>query len=358
MVTICGIKPLKKGWQIMFGIQELIEHTKEQRKIVECFMDENAYFDSSEASIFNNQKRSISREISETLRKVSLAEFLSKGNTAAGGQYLVPDFVSAKIYSSLQTHDVIPLISADVITPKSDTVTVTISLTDGHVSARGYAQSTADIVKANITLQKVAANIAITNEMLEDQEYGLLEWHLGESAKSLTTQGNGLALAVLKSPPDGRGSTVSLNAGSGTTTPANVGAAMATVGCGQQSSTQPGFIADTMICTTEAWGDAIGVTAGQNSFPPQKPGFNAWFMGLDVLFCNNPSLYGTFSSNRMTACVSPVFSKDYALLTARKSWGRIEKYSKPIEDLAGAVLTGRQDSVSLNKDAICALTET
>ncbi len=343
----------------MLSIQEMLEKTVGQRKTLEAFMDSNAYFDPQEASIFHGQKKSVSREIHETIKRISLAEFLSKANTTVGAHYLVPDFVSAKIYSSLQSRDLVPLISADVITPVSDTVKVNVGLQDAKIGAAiGKPTSTVETVQATITLQRVNAAIEVTGEMVDDQNYGVIEWQVNEAAKALATVGNGMALTVLKTATDGRGTTVAISAGSDTTTPANVGAAIGTVACGGQNVSFPGFIADTAVMTQETWGDAFSTTAGNVVYPPQKVGFNAWSMGLDIAFSNNSALYSGFSSNRMTDCVTVVFSRDYALLSARKNWGRIENYSDPIKDLAGAVITGRQDSVTMNNDAICKLTET
>jgi len=45
-------------------------------------------------------------------------------------------------------------------------------------------------------------------------------------------------------------------------------------------------------------------------------------------------------------------------LTGRKRWLRIDNYAHPIDDLAGAVVSARQDSVTLHDDAIYVLTET
>lgn len=343
----------------MLSIQEMLDKTVEQRKTLETHLDSKNYFDPNEASIFHGQKKAISRELYETIKRVSLAEFLSKANTTAGANYLVPDFVSAKVYSSLQSKDLIPIISADVITPRSDTEKVNVGLQNAYVgSPVGKATATMNTVQATITLQNVTADIAVTNEMLEDNNYGLIEWQINEATKALASKGNNLALTVLKTATDGRGTTVAISAGSDTTTPAQVGAAIGTVGCGGQDLGIPGFVADTAIMTTEAWADAFSTTAGTVYTPPQKTGFNAWSMGLDIAFCNDSALHGGFTSNRMIDCITLVFAKDYALLTARKSWGRIENYSKPIEDLAGAIITGRQDSVTMNDDAICKLSET
>jgi hypothetical protein len=53
-----------------------------------------------------------------------------------------------------------------------------------------------------------------------------------------------------------------------------------------------------------------------------------------------------------------MFDKAYALLTGRKRWMRIENYSNPVRDLKGAVVTFRQDSVSIYNDSIGVITET
>ena len=60
----------------------------------------------------------------------------------------------------------------------------------------------------------------------------------------------------------------------------------------------------------------------------------------------------------MTACKTIVFDRNNALFTGRKTWMRIENYSDPVRDLAGAVIRCRQDSVSLQNDCVYVLTET
>jgi len=60
----------------------------------------------------------------------------------------------------------------------------------------------------------------------------------------------------------------------------------------------------------------------------------------------------------MDNLVTVVFDKDYALLSGRKRWLRIENYSDPIRDLVGATVTARQDSVTIYDDSIAVITET
>lgn len=61
---------------------------------------------------------------------------------------------------------------------------------------------------------------------------------------------------------------------------------------------------------------------------------------------------GTFTRN-----YTLVFTKQYALLSGRKRWLRIEQYSEPVRDLKGAVVSFRQDSVTMYNDSIALLTE-
>ena len=52
-----------------------------------------------------------------------------------------------------------------------------------------------------------------------------------------------------------------------------------------------------------------------------------------------------------------MFDKNNALLSGRKRWMRIEKYSEPVKDLAGATVTFRQDSVNVYADSSATITE-
>ncbi len=85
----------------------------------------------------------------------------------------------------------------------------------------------------------------------------------------------------------------------------------------------------------------------QGNWPQTLAGMNVVYSDVDILTENKA----------MTGCISVIFDKDYALLTGRKRWLRIEKYSDPIRDLIGATVTARQDSVTVYNDSIYVLTE-
>jgi len=122
------------------------------------------------------------------------------------------------------------------------------------------------------------------------------------------------------------------------------------------------FVANTLLTTSEAWGHSISVHAlptGWSSMPPVA-GFDYKLGILDVLICNSPQLHASTDAFEaaFTNCVSVIFDRRNALLTGRKRWLQVENYSDPVHDLAGAVITGRQDSVSIYDDSIYVLTET
>ena len=54
---------------------------------------------------------------------------------------------------------------------------------------------------------------------------------------------------------------------------------------------------------------------------------------------------------------SALLNKANAMLTGRKRWLQIENYSDPIRDLKGAVISGRQDQISVIDAASCEITE-
>ena len=83
---------------------------------------------------------------------------------------------------------------------------------------------------------------------------------------------------------------------------------------------------------------------------------------LDILFSNRPALHAAMPGTdtpggAMTKCVSIVFDRNNALLTGRKRWMEIKNYADPINDLSGAVVSFRQDSITLYNDSICVITE-
>jgi len=90
----------------------------------------------------------------------------------------------------------------------------------------------------------------------------------------------------------------------------------------------------------------------REAYPKRLLGMNVIYSECDIL--SHSWTTGTAYED----LDSFAFSKDYSLLTGRKRWLRIEKYSNPVRDLVGATVTARQDSVSVYNDSVCRIRET
>jgi len=356
----------------MFSIQESVDKTVDQRKKVENFMNENGYFSHKECNIYKGLKRSVQRELQETLRKITLKELLTTpgglgtGSLGrAGVNYLVPTWISQKLYSASALQDVVPLISADVFEPRGGDCTVPIGLVSAHVVDEGPMPMNAYTGDgATIKLKKLVVPIAATSEMLEDQQYGLVEWHIDQSGKALGKTATNEALTVLKTATGGFGTKVTEAAGAGTTTVTDFYNGVLGV---SENEHNP----NTMVITHQAWRDAVGMSeyvggaAGDYGLPLTRfkepaQGFDLNFHGCDTLFNNLRTLHAAADATgaAFTKCVTLVFDRNVALVTARKKWLRVENYSNPVEGLVGAVISGRQDSVTTVDSAIAVITET
>ena len=357
----------------MLSIQECISKTTDQREKVEDFMDKNGYFDAKECNIYEGLKRSTQRELQETLRKLSLREILfSPGGlttgylgTASGVVYLVPTWLSQKLYTASKQQDIVPLISADVFEPRGGDLTVPIGKLTAHLVGEGEVPTSSYTgAGAEITLKKLVVGSVITDEMLEDNQFGLAEWHVQQAGEAMGRLGSNLALDVLKTATDGYGTRVTEAAGAGTTTTLDFQN-------GVEGVSQYEHTPNTALITREAWQDAVqlaevtGGAAGDYGLAYARlreptQGFDMNLRGCDTLFCNLDTLHAAadVAGAAFTKCVTLVFDKNVAMVTARKNWLRIENYANPVEDLAGAVITGRQDSVTVVDEAIAVITET
>jgi len=356
----------------MLSIQECVNKTEKQRQKVEDFMDSKGYFDPQECNIYEGLKRSIQRELSETLRKLSLKELLvspgglSTGTFGASGvHYLVPTWLSQKLYAASAIEDIVPIISADVFEPRGGDVTVPVGMLRAHVVGEGEIPTHAYIgTGATIKLQKIVVPSICTNEMIEDNQFGLVEWHIQQSGEAMGRVASNNALEVLKTATDGYGTYTAVAGGAGTTGFANFVSAVQAVSEWEMNP-------NTMVITTQAWTDTVqmaefaGGAAGDfglayMTMKQPAVGFDLNFYGCDTAFCNLRTLHAATDAvgAAFTKCVTIVFDRNVALVTARKNWLRVENYSDPVKDLAGAVISGRQDSITAVDCAIAVITET
>lgn len=343
-------------------------------------MDRHGYFDAEQCNIYTGLKRSTQRELHETLRncrlrdllkglsKRELREFvptaggLATGSLgASGAQYLVPTWMSQKLYLASNITDITPLISADVFEPRGGDCTVPVGIMKGQPTGEGtvpHETVAADV--ATIKLEKFAVPIVATNEMIEDNEYGIIEWNIQKAGEAIGRTAGDSALTILHTATDGYGTVATAAGAADETLPAHIWDCMDAMAV-SDPLIYP--IPDTMVITPEAWSHSIAsdltaayMPTGANGGPP-APGFNfKWYM-LDVRFSGSPSLATGGAGAVMTKCKTVLLDRKQAMVTARKNWLRVENYANPVMDLAGAVVTGRQDSVTVVNCAIGVVTE-
>ena len=349
----------------MFGIQETVSHTEKQLKTIESYMDGHGYFDPYDCpSLFAGVKRSVQREIMEMMRHASLKEILdstqlSTGTLGAmGAQYLVPSYVSMKLYQAMSSSDIAPLVSADVPMNQSGEK-VYINALARSLAGRGTLGSGGQqFTNAELKLEHYTAPITITNDMMEDNSYDLMQGCITGAGISMAKQSNDKICAVLKRTTNttGWGTKTEEASGNSTTAPSHVGLCACEVACG--ASDIGLFRPNILVCPPEVWYDAVSVTAGHPDIaPPRSAGYWAWYGGMDVVLVNTTQ-FGTITSNKLDLAVSIIMEKEVGVITARNNWLRIENYSDPVKDLAGAVVSGRQGVGELVDAAIGVLTET
>ena len=362
----------------MLSLQEIQQNDsiKSNLKKTEDFMDTNGYFESRECNIYEGLKRSIQRELAETLKHVNLAMLLSyvkkesikeyvtsttltTGTLGAGGiNYLVPTYMTQKLYVAATAQDIAPAVSADVIMDQpGDTLNLTAIVRALTVKGSTGSTGGATIRGSEVKMERFTSPAIATTEMIEDNDYSLIETLTKAAGISMVKQSNDQILAVLKRVTGtlGFGDKTVEAAGADTTTPANVAA------CAQEVAAGAAGIGiyhpNVLVCPPEVWFDALTTTTGHPDIhPPRNNQYYAWYSGLDVVQINSLQL-GTVASNKLTNAVSIILEKECGIVTARKNWLRIENYSDPVKDLAGAFISGRQSCGELVDAAIGVLTE-
>lgn len=362
---VCKKEDIK---QKMLSIQESVNKTQEQTKKIEEYMDTHGYFDPYECNVYEGLKPSIRRELQETFRRTNLKEWLtstqlSTGTLGAGGaQYLVPAYVSQRLYQGMSYTDIAPAVAADVIENQAGETVYVNALAIALAQVTHGGEGSLGGMKFNnatLTLEHIIAPLAITNEMREDNQYMLMEACITGAGTAMAKQSNDKICAMLKrtTGTTGWGTKTTETAGADTTTPANLATCAAEVAAGDPTGV--GMYRPNLIVTTsEPWNDALITTAGHPEVqPPRNPMYRAWYGGYDVVIVNSQQMGGTVASNRLPNAVTIVMEKEVGCVVARNNWLRVENYVDPIKDLAGAVVSGRQGQGELVDAAIGILTE-
>jgi len=369
----------------MISLKECAEKTKDTSKEVTEMLD-NGYFDYDEVNIFGTGqglrggheqtpiKESDANQIMETLRAVTLGDLTKKLRLGevlmpglAGANNLVPTKIYQVMYDSAVQADICADISITMIPSDQlpgNQVKVDIAVDDSYVPHKYMApgaQPTETIETAQATLDfstPFGINFQITNDLIEDSQFNLVEMHLRDAGREMGEFASNEAVTVLIAAADGDGALNTEGAGANVTTLTDIINA-------QDANLRDGYISDTLLTSHHQIFDEI---AKDTTFSQDATGFRdaivtegypTRLLGMNIIYSEVTVL--SISATTGTAYEdldSVVFAKDYALITGRKRWLRIEKYSDPIRDLVGATITCRQDSVTIYDDSICRVRET
>jgi hypothetical protein len=358
----------------MYSLQEIIAKTGEQCKAVQRHIDETGGYSFDTSNIYMGQKRSVERELRESIRRIPLShmirEYLIDG--LAGADSLIQTKLADVLYMAAHKHDLADLVSVEIINGwEGGDLTVDIVDRYGMRAQRGGSggsggSRTPETVQATLSPKLISMPLVAESSMIEDAQVSLVEWYAREAAMALVGMSNDLLIEVMKAPTDGVGTTTDTATGDADETKYTGGAATdilqgwAHVGDHQH-------VAQTMITTPESWENSISqsttATTMDSVAPVQMdPRFDVKLsnLNLDVVFNTSDLLHdeADLRDAAFTECYTLIFDRDIAVLTGRKRWLLIENYVDPVADLEGAVVSCRQDSVTLYDDAIYVMHET
>ena len=303
----------------------------------------------------------------------SLREFLASSGTTgiAGAYYMIP----VKLWDDMMTEsvgtDVVGAVSKVLVGPEAmqgTTMKVDVAV-DGqyivNVSTSGAIAPTETIETVQCTLDCssiMTINFRLGNDLIEDGLFDVVAMHVQEAGRQIGEDASNRALTILGTAPDGDGT---LNAC--TSVVGDVSKWYDATGLtddiqdGIDQNAGDGFDSDLLVTTKHCMGESImgttGIGAGNISSVWDRYLSGGWptkIGPLNVIYTNCDYLS---NSKAFTNCISIIATKDYSLFSARKRWMRLEQYSEPVKDLTGAVISYRQDSVSLYKDSITTHTE-
>ena len=359
----------------MLSIQEIVNKTAVQRKHIIETMDGFGQYhpdfktpEHTTSSLTEGLKPADAYAVREAMRNIPLSEFLAKSGTTgiAGAAYLVADKVHDDLVMYAQDSDIVGRIGKVVTGWEGGDLLVDIVSDESYVATEfsGGGQlstGTVEAMQATIATKSFGVAPRITSDLIDDAQFGLVDFHLRNAAIALGEKASDLALTVLQTATDGWGTVNSGTSGDADETRL-VNGTTVDVGDSVRDLGADKWIANTIVITPEAWAHSVSTQASETGWHLQAstPGYNARLGILDVLLSVSKNLHASTDAvgGAMTNCISVIMDRNNSMLTGRKRWMQINNYADPVRDLAGATITARQDSVTLYDDAIYVLTET
>lgn len=377
-----------------YSLQEILDKTEATRKEVEAQLDlSKPSFHPEDGSIYTGLGDEDKTRIYETLRSVNLQTLveklhlkeyfgpsttLSTGITAAAGaQYVIPDKIYQELFDAARGMDLTPLISNVMDTPGA-TLKIDCEEKAGFkphfVSSGGEAPTeTLKIAQGTITPRTFNISPEITNDMIEDSQFDLMERHLDIAGRAMGDWSTKMCLFPVMD--DHRG----------TTTTYRVTGAYNAVAAGgariylsdfleaEEANALDGFPSDVYVIPSV--GGVSTMFLGEAAGSPIPP-LDVWklnfsgaqeigtYLGIPTYrVINDGTTAGEWATQAnqhyaglyTTHWHALMMNKKYGIQTVRKRWLRIENYSDPIKDLRGAVISARQGHLVAYADAICVI---
>jgi hypothetical protein len=312
-------------------------------------------------------------KLHQTPLKTLIKEFLAKSSTTGimGAAYLIPTKIRQIMADWAHTKDIIEevsmaIIGADEIAGATHQVDIAVEGSyKPKVGSSGAAKPYEEIETVQATLDFTKPwyiNFAIGNDLIEDSQFNLIEQHIRMAGAEMGAFSTSEILHVMygpagAGPTDGDGTANTTAAGNSTTTAAQVRA-------GYDTIVVDHFIPTHMLASYAVILDAIVqdttymVTGSADAIrTPYLKAQDGGLFGLQWVRCEaQDSIYLYQSTGDIF--YTYLYCKDYSYLSGRKRWLRLENYSDPVRDLVGAVISSRQDTVSIYDDSTCILSET
>ena len=365
----------------LLSITEMRDKTEKTRKTIQETMDQTkGYFDYKERNIYGTgyaqgeDERLPEKDIwglYKTIKTAPLREFLAKSGTTgiAGAAYLVPTKIYQTLFDSSVESDVVAAISVAMVPAEQiggTTMNVDIAV-DGSYLPKKYSSGGSMPTETMRTTQATldfstswGINFKIANDLIEDAQFDVIEMHLRNAGREMGEYASNEALTILSTAPDGDGTLNASVSGNANETKFHGGTTM-DIERAIAGNVVDGYISDTCVLTHGAALHSVFATSGLagNDSPLWgnfiTGGWPTSMAGMNIVYSDVSVLTNAKAGDDL---LTIVFDKDYAMLSGRKRWLRIENYSDPVRDLVGATITARQDSVTLYKDSIFVITET
>ena len=362
------------GTENMFSLSETVGHDviQENLKATERWMDSTATFHPADAPLYKGLKLEDKVKLGNTIKEINLGRLLQEfldGTAATTGSYLIPTKIHDILYTDACAYDIAPYASPVVSCPGSS-LKVDIEVDGSYVanlfsSGGKLPDENMLLTQPTATPKSFGINAAITNDLIEDSQFDMVETHLRRGARQMGEYSTHIFLADLILAADGDGTQNAVTTGASTVTDLGDLLDAWALNCAD------GFISDVAIVGPGPVSDILQ----DDSVAKYSDMFHSrWAQGAPIATTDAPMYMGDFMG--MKTYVIPeqrttgdgalylsskwhsfVLNKANAMLTVRKRWLKMEDYSDPVRDLVGVVISGRQDQISVYNDASCEITE-